>query len=477
MPHLSVFLVCTVSSSSLWLASYAVAYVPDDPWSVTASGVASAPGTPVTLTWSIAPDGTNIPGEGGSNVVSYFDDLFNVTSSSDDLTDRPWFTLLEQSFERWSELGGIEFIYEPNDNGSQLQNSNGVLGTLGDVRLGGTFVDGASSTLAYATLPNSGDIVFDTGETSFYSNSSNNYLQLRNTLMHEIGHAIGLQHVESSNSALLLEPFISTAFDGPQLDDIRGIQGLYGDSLEKTNGGLGNNSANTATDLGTRAAGSSLSVGGDATGTQFVAATETDFVSITDADDADFFSFTLSSPSILGATLTPLGGVFNQGVEGGSQSSFDANSRNDLSLALFGPDGNTLLELADLSGAGQTELLSEIRLSTVGEYFVRVAGDTDAVQLYELDLSVVAATTSLAGDFDADGDVDGQDFLAWQRNSAFTVADLANWQDHFGLASLGSLASVPEPTAGNLFGLATLTLLLYRRPRECGVSKYQRDQD
>ncbi|QDS99635.1 matrixin family metalloprotease [Adhaeretor mobilis] len=339
-----LFYVCVVSASSVGLATNAVAYVPDDPRSVTASGVVASPGTPVTLTWSISPDGANIPGEGGSNLVSYFDDLFNVNSNNANLTTRPWFALFEPSFDRWSELGCITFVYEPNDNGSQLQNSSGVLGTLGDIRLGGTFVDGAGSTLAYATLPNSGDIVFDTGETNFYSNSSNSYLQLRNTLMHEIGHAIGLQHVESSNSSLLLEPFISTAFDGPQLDDIRGIQGLYGDTFEKSIDGLGNNSTSTGTDLGTISAGSFLSIGGDATGSQFVATTETDFVSIANADDVDFFSFTVDIPSTLEAILTPLGGVFNQGLDGGAQATFDANARNDLSLAVFDVDGTTLLE-------------------------------------------------------------------------------------------------------------------------------------
>ena len=57
----------------------AAAYVPDDRWAVTASGATAAAGKPITLTWSFAPDGTNIPGEGASNLVSYFDGLFGVT--------------------------------------------------------------------------------------------------------------------------------------------------------------------------------------------------------------------------------------------------------------------------------------------------------------------------------------------------------------------------------------------------------------
>jgi hypothetical protein len=59
---------------------------------------------------------------------------------------------------------------------------------------------------------------------------------------------------------------------------------------------------------------------------------------------------------------------------------------------------------------------------------------------------------TLPGDFNEDGQVDGRDYLAWQRDS--TVGELADWQDNYGqnAALLGSLA-VPEP--------ATTTALLF----------------
>ncbi len=56
--------------------------------------------------------------------------------------------------------------------------------------------------------------------------------------------------------------------------------------------------------------------------------------------------------------------------------------------------------------------------------------------------------SAASGDFDNDGDVDGADFLSWQRDNA-TSADLILWENSFGTSSLqgaGSLA-VPEPTA------------------------------
>ncbi len=460
----------------------ATAYVPNDRWSVTASGATGASGTPVTLTWSFASDNTSIPGEGASNFISYFDGLFNVTSGGSDLTQRPWFTYFKQSFDRWTALGGITFTYESHDNGTSLETSSGALGVRGDVRIGGAFVDGASGTLAYTWLPNSGDVVVDTGETNFYSNSSNSYRQLRNTIMHELGHAFGLLHLESSTDALLMEPIINLGFDGPQLDDVRGIHGMYGDAFEKTNGGLGNGTAARATSLGALAIGSTLDVGSDALGGQAVGALETDFVSIANSADTDFFSFTIAAPSLLDATLTPLGGVFNQGVEGGVQSSFNANARNDLTLSVFATNGTTLLGSANLTAAGGVESLLDLSLAAAGKYFARVSGAADNVQLYQLQLAATALSTILTGDYNLDGTVDAADYSVW-RNSLGQVgsnlaadgngdgtvnaADYSLWKSHFGTSDIGSGGiagggSVPEPAGLTLLAIAALLAPLAR---------------
>ncbi|MCA9258131.1 MAG: hypothetical protein KDA61_02970, partial [Planctomycetales bacterium] len=48
-------------------------------------------------------------------------------------------------------------------------------------------------------------------------------------------------------------------------------------------------------------------------------------------------------------------------------------------------------------------------------------------------------------DFDGDGDVDGNDFLAWQRNAS--VGSLGDWAANFGQpASNAAAAATPEPT-------------------------------
>jgi hypothetical protein len=63
------------------------------------------------------------------------------------------------------------------------------------------------------------------------------------------------------------------------------------------------------------------------------------------------------------------------------------------------------------------------------------------------------------GDFDGDGDVDGRDFLAWQRDPG--IGNLADWQNNYGAGSLAAIGSVPEPA-----GLALLALALV--PVACG---------
>jgi len=68
---------------------------------------------------------------------------------------------------------------------------------------------------------------------------------------------------------------------------------------------------------------------------------------------------------------------------------------------------------------------------------------------------------NLLGDFDSDNDVDGADFLAWQRDQS--VGSLSSWEDDFG--SIGALAAagvVPEPTTWVLLPVGLLMPLNWR---------------
>ena len=460
---------------ALWLAAISVTafgYVPSDRWTETASGTTGDTGTPVTLTWGVVDDETYIIDEGNSDLVSFMDDIFGETSSSSDVTTRSWFSVLESCFDRWEEVSGLTFEFEASDDGATVAYArqgpayvytDGILGTRADIRLSGNNIDGDYNTLAYTWLPDLGDMVIDTGETSFYNDSTDNYLALRNVVMHELGHAFGLLHVESSTESFLMEPTANLTFDGPQLDDIRGIQGLYGDAYEKTNDGQGNETYNLATSLGTLVSEASLSVGSDAVGDQVVEADETDFVSIANSGDTDVFSFTIDTPLLLDAVLTPLGGEFYQAVEGGAESYFDANSRNDLEFIIYGTDGTTVLATADDTSAGSAEEVSALELTEAGTYYVSITGSTSSVQLYELMLTAEAMFVE-SGDFNGDGLVDLADYVIWRNSLGLTGTDLAAdangdsvvdsldyvvWKEQFGSSStVGSLTSataVPEP--------------------------------
>ncbi len=73
------------------------------------------------------------------------------------------------------------------------------------------------------------------------------------------------------------------------------------------------------------------------------------------------------------------------------------------------------------------------------------------------------------GDFQHDGDVDGDDFLEWQRGfgTDYDANDLADWQAHFGetagLPLSAASAAVPEPST--LFLLLPISFVRYRHKR------------
>ncbi len=105
---------------------------------------------------------------------------------------------------------------------------------------------------------------------------------------------------------------------------------------------------------------------------------------------------------------------------------------------------------------------------------------------FEIDFINVGTSATTAGDYDRDGDVDGKDFLGWQRqfgdnvappgsgadgNSDGTVntADYVVWQDNFG-AGAGTLSSsithAPEAGTVGLLLSAGAALSFFRLRRQ-----------
>ncbi|MGL4512941.1 MAG: matrixin family metalloprotease, partial [Lacipirellulaceae bacterium] len=460
-----------------WLAAFALdalAFVPSaatpeaSRWATTSLGSTGTPGRPVRLTWSIAPDGTQTvnPSAGntftGSNLVASLDATFGAGPGGSNYTLRPWFTHLNQSFERWEALAGVTYTYEPADDGARHSTQPGVAGLRGDVRVAGIAIDGAAGTLAYNYFPpDGGDMAFDTGDLGTFADPSNNYRAFRNVTMHEAGHGLGIEHTSSSDAAFLMEPAIDLTFDGPQHDDLRGVHWLCGDVLEKSNGGLGNESASLATALGPLSLGATLSIGAGGAGT-VVGPAETDFVSIANASDADFFSFTVDGPRRISATMTPRGATFQQ-----TTTTFNTTTTSNLGLALLGPGGSTLLADASAAPAGQAESIANVDLPSAGTYFLRVSGVGTVTQFYSLALSAVGM--ALPGDYNGDGLVNAADYSRWRDTlgatvSPFTAADgdgdgsvgqsdYAVWVANYGRSSA---TAIPEPLS---MALAALSMI------------------
>jgi hypothetical protein len=85
------------------------------------------------------------------------------------------------------------------------------------------------------------------------------------------------------------------------------------------------------------------------------------------------------------------------------------------------------------------------------------------MQLVYSDTSVMAQVVPLLpGDFDADGDVDGRDLLAWQRDPG--LGELADWQENYDTVTpdLGAI-SVPEPASAGMAGVILMVAIACRR--------------
>jgi hypothetical protein len=342
-------------------------------------------GDPVNLSWSFVPDGLSIPngiGEGTANseLFSRLDAQFAGQGGR-----ATWIARIQSVFDRWQELSGVNYTritFNGNewDDGASWSSSGAA--SRGDIRISMKNIDGGSGILAYNFFPGSGsggNMVLDRSEN--WSSSPNTNRFMRNIIAHENGHGLGINHVCPANQSKLLEPFISTAYDGVRHDELRGIQRHYGDPYEP------NNNFIQAADLGVLAGGT-VTRPSDIPG---VVIPNSALCSIDANSETDYYKFTLSGPASITVTLAPVGHTYLQGPQQGNcntGSNYNSLTTANLSLYLIDTDGTSILASSDGNPVGQGE---EITYSLgAGTFYVRVS-EADAPsqsQLYSLAIDV-----------------------------------------------------------------------------------------
>lgn len=342
-------------------------------WDVTATDSSITRLKPMTLTYSIIPDGAVITGQPFAGDATSPSDLFAQFDSRFPGGRNAWKAAFASAFARWTELTGITFI-EVGDDGASFPDSPGLLGARGDIRIGMHAIGAAG--VAYNLFPARGDMVLDNEDMAFFILGNDGFRLLRNVLMHEIGHGIGLDHVAPLDRTKIMEPVVPTAFDGPQQDDVRGAQSQNGDGAEA------NNSIAGAEPLGAL----SLPVEGvpQPVGRENLA--------IEDAGEVDFFAFEFQGVGLLDVHVAPTGLPYFVAPVAGSQILIEAHAIHDLAFDLIAPDRVTLLARRNETGAGTDENIFQMELSPgPGVYYVRVysVGSARDIQQYRLLIGLV----------------------------------------------------------------------------------------
>ncbi|HEX6963007.1 MAG TPA: glycosyl hydrolase [Lacipirellula sp.] len=147
----------------------------------------------------------------------------------------------------------------------------------------------------------------------------------------------------------------------------------------------------------------------------------------------------------------------------GGHAGFGGTLRVTLAAGGVGPQAGDVFDILDFGSASGD--FDEMLLPSLPS---GLAWSTSQL----LSSGTLAVVSSLAGDFNSDGNVDGADFLAWQRGDtpdAGSAAELADWRSNFGSRrSTVEATVVPEPAA-LLLAIAWLPGLYRRRSWMAGA--------
>lgn len=159
-------------------------------------------------------------GQAGGQVTWSFGSLSSILMTFDQtITALPFQASIRAAFDLWESVANIDFVEVADSMAS-------------DIRLAWDQFDGPGGTLATAIWQYSGtttlysEIGFDLAESwrasANYAGGGHDFYAVA---VHEIGHAIGLAHVDDSGS--IMYPYLSSQ-TGPSAADVQAIQALYG---------------------------------------------------------------------------------------------------------------------------------------------------------------------------------------------------------------------------------------------------------
>ena len=117
-----------------------------------------------------------------------------------------------------------------------------------------------------------------------------------------------------------------------------------------------------------------------------------------------------------------------------------------ISTSFFEPQGEDFVQ-------GATNINTEVFFNDTTITHTSIDDDPRLFAL--ITQNILDNLNEASADFDFDGDVDGRDFLAWQRGespSPLSAGDLELWQAEYGNSQLSAAAAVPEPSALLLVG-------------------------
>ncbi len=187
------------------------------------------------ISYSFVPDGTDWTTARGSGPSVLYESLDLRTTTND------WQYMIAQSLQRWANVSQLNF-HQVGDDGVP---SGTVSTSQGDIRIAAVNAGSASGWAYFPAAGIGGDITLRATAPKFselYWTDN----RFRVLVMHEAGHALGLDHTDIPNTIM----GISGGLVGLTADDIAGIQAIYGirqdDSFDKASR---NDSVSTASSI------------------------------------------------------------------------------------------------------------------------------------------------------------------------------------------------------------------------------------